>query len=127
MERLNLQIPEDMVKLLSDVIRVLLDKSGVNRRIAEKLTGYLEKGNRKEYEGMFEAVIESIIEEREEARAVGRKEGLEQGLFQGREEIARNLLAKGSTPEFIQEVTGLDLATIQELGKQQCQTAIVDN
>ena len=79
-----------MVKLLSDVIRVLLDKSGINRGIARKLTGYIEKGDSKEYKGMFEAVIESIIEEREEARkqgiSLGREEGIALGQEQGREE-----------------------------------------
>jgi len=29
--------------------------------------------------------------------------------------IARNLLAKGSTPKYVQEITGLDLETIQGL------------
>ncbi|MCL2720881.1 MAG: PD-(D/E)XK nuclease family transposase [Treponema sp.] len=41
------------------------------------------------------------------ARDEGRKEGCIT--------IARNLLAKGSTPEFVQEITGLDLETIRQL------------
>jgi len=53
----------------------------------------------------------------------GREEGLEQGLEQGREEgreerdfaIARNLLAKGLTPEFVHEITGLSLEEIEKL------------
>ncbi|MDR0320458.1 MAG: hypothetical protein LBI28_03065 [Treponema sp.] len=28
---------------------------------------------------------------------------------------ARNALAKGSTPEFVQEITGLDMAVIEQL------------
>jgi predicted transposase/invertase (TIGR01784 family) len=51
--------------------------------------------------------------------ARGKAEGLEEGFAKGREnekhKIARNLLAKGSTPEFIQEITGLDMETIQGL------------
>ena len=43
----------------------------------------------------------------------------EKGEIKGRDEekriIARNLLVKGSTPEFVQEITGLNLKTIQEL------------
>jgi len=38
-----------------------------------------------------------------------------EGCEEGREEkrkIARNLLAKGSTPEFVHEVTGLDMETL---------------
>jgi len=30
--------------------------------------------------------------------------------------IAQKALSKGSTPEFVQEITGLDLETIQKLG-----------
>jgi len=47
----------------------------------------------------------------------GREEGLERGLEQGRNEklqIARNLLAKGSTPEFVRDITGLSM---DEIGK----------
>ena len=47
------------------------------------------------------------------------RRGLEAGLERGREErdktIARNLLAKGSTIEFVQEITGLDMEIIQGL------------
>ena len=55
-------------------------------------------------------------------RAEGRDEGLTEGIAEGRAEgqreklqIARNLLAKGSTPEFVAEITGLDLDTIKKL------------
>jgi len=57
------------------------------------------------------------------ARNEGREDGRDEGLAEGREvghkdekfAIARNLLAKGSTPEFVQEITGLDLETIKGL------------
>jgi hypothetical protein len=39
----------------------------------------------------------------------------EEGHKKATQSIARNLLAKGSTPEFVQEITGLDLETIQRL------------
>ena len=49
----------------------------------------------------------------------GREDGREEGYSEGREEsykiIAQNLLSEGSSPEFIQKITGLDLETIQEL------------
>ena len=49
----------------------------------------------------------------------GREEGWEGGLERGRDEekaiIAMNLLAEGSTLEFVQKITGLDLETIQSL------------
>ena len=59
----------------------------------------------------------------ERGRELGLEQGLEQGRGEGREEgrnegkhiIARNLLAKGSTPEFVHEITGLSLEEIANL------------
>ena len=53
----------------------------------------------------------------------GHEEGIEEGIEKGREEgrvnekieIARNLLAKGSTPEFVRDITGLNIETIENL------------
>jgi len=58
----------------------------------------------------------------EVAREEGREEGLEEGEEIGREKgmeqekliIAKNLLAEGSTPEFVQRITGLSLEEIEE-------------
>jgi predicted transposase/invertase (TIGR01784 family) len=53
----------------------------------------------------------------DEALEVAREEGLEEGEEIGMEKekliIAKNLLAKGSTPEFVQEITGLSLEEIE--------------
>ena len=45
-----------------------------------------------------------------------REEGEEIGQEQKALEIARNLLAKGSSIEFVHEITGLEIETIQGLG-----------
>jgi hypothetical protein len=45
----------------------------------------------------------------------GREKGLEQGREQAMAAIARNLLAKGSTPEFVFDITGLSLEEIEKL------------
>ena len=47
----------------------------------------------------------------DDAMAVAREEAREDEKL----EIARNLLAEGTTPEFIQKVTGLDIETIRNL------------
>ena len=56
---------------------------------------------------------------REEAREDGIEEGMEKGREEGRVteklEIARNLLAKGATPEFVDDITGLNIETIKNL------------
>jgi predicted transposase/invertase (TIGR01784 family) len=112
-EKLRLQIPEDMVKLLVDVILSLMDKGGFGRLDAEKAAAIVEKGEHKEYGGMYEAVIESFIEELEEAREEAREEGRAEGL----EEAARNALANGATIDFVQKITGLDREAIQNLSR----------
>ena len=43
------------------------------------------------------------------------KEGHEEGFSNRNFEIAKNLLAKGSTPEFVSEITGLSLEEISKL------------
>ena len=52
---------------------------------------------------------------REESREDGLEEGREEGRVNEKLEIARNLLAKGSTFEFVHEITGLDMETIENL------------
>jgi len=51
----------------------------------------------------------------DDAIAVAKKEGREEGHFNEKLEIARNLLAEGSTAEFVQKITGLDMETIENL------------
>ena len=62
---------------------------------------------------------DAIAVAREEAHEEGREEGLEEGITKGRTneklEIARNLLAKDSSLEFVHEITGLDLDTLKAL------------
>jgi len=51
----------------------------------------------------------------EEGWEDGRDEGISEGRTDEKLEIARNALAEGSTPDFVQKITGLDLETIKEL------------
>ena len=59
----------------------------------------------------------------EEAKQVwfeeGREEGLEKGLEEGLEKAARNALAKGSSIEYVHDITGLDKETIKNLAAEQ--------
>jgi len=52
---------------------------------------------------------------REEALEEGREEGMEEGMEKEKLIIAKNLLEKGSTPEFVHEITGLPLEEIEEI------------
>ena len=40
---------------------------------------------------------------------------MEKGRVSEKFEIARNLLAEGAAPDFIQKITGLDIKTIKNL------------
>jgi len=51
----------------------------------------------------------------EDAIAFAREEGREEGRSDKELEIARMLLTEGSTPVFVQKITGLDMETIQNL------------
>ena len=51
----------------------------------------------------------------DDALAVRYEEGHEEGLEKAKINIARNLLAKGSSLEFVHEITGLDMDTIKGL------------
>ena len=110
-EKIRLQIPENMSTLLSEVVRVLLDKSGYKPVDAKQIAALAEKGKTKEYGEMFEAVVDYLKESREEAW----KEGQEQGIERGRKDVARNALAEGSSIEYIQRITGLDAEIIKKL------------
>ena len=114
MEKLNLQIPESLRKLLSDVIRIFLEKSVVDRQEAREYAGHIENPDGKEDKGMFEAAIESIIKGREEAREEGREEVREENR-----ERARNALAEGFPLETIQRFTGIDIETLKTLSPEE--------
>ena len=51
----------------------------------------------------------------EDGREEGWEKGREDGRFNEKLEIARNLLAEGSTLEFVHKITELDLDTLKDL------------
>jgi hypothetical protein len=51
----------------------------------------------------------------DDAIAVAREEAWEDGQRENTLEIARNALMEGSSPEFVQKITGLDLDTLKNL------------
>ena len=60
-----------------------------------------------------------VREIEQEALQKGRKEGREEGRKEGREEIARKLLAEGGSHERVARLTGLKLADVNKLAKQE--------
>jgi len=57
----------------------------------------------------------NIEDEIEVVREEVREETWNEATQERNTTIARNALVEGSTPEFIQKITGLDMKTIQEL------------
>jgi len=76
-----------------------------------------EKYMRMQWE--MDARAKGHAEGKAEGHTEGHAEGLEKGEQKRGRAIAKNLLAEGSTPEFVQKMTGLDLKTIQELTTEQ--------
>jgi hypothetical protein len=113
-EKLQLQIPDDMNKLLIDVTLSLMEKRGFKRWEAGQAATFVEKAERKEYGGMFEAMLESVEEGYERALAKGKAEGKEvgraEGLKEGRAEGARmvaNLKKLGISDDIIAQAASL--------------------
>ena len=99
-------------KSVADAVRYCIDNNILKK--------FLEEHGSEVHNMLFEDLtIEEIADIRyKEGREEGREEGLQKGHGRGLEEgqrtIARNLLAKGSAPEFVSEITGLSL---EEIGK----------
>ena len=115
-ERMKLHIPENLGKLLSDVITVLLKRKGAAAEVIAEISELIE---RKEVEPMFEGLIEDRRQLRKEARREGRllgqKLGEAKGYERGKLEIARNLKKMGISIEQIAQGTGLGEEQIKGL------------
>jgi len=89
------------------------------------LIDFLKKYGKEVYNMLFgEYRIEDEIEAvKEEVREIVREETWNEAWEKCSQEkdrtTARNLLAKGSTPEFVHEITGLDMIAIQEIMEKQ--------
>jgi predicted transposase/invertase (TIGR01784 family) len=104
---------------LSAYFSILLD---TNPDIFKELQNMAVRIKRRTFEEVFtEAGIIPEWMERGFKKGIvqGREEGLEKGFEHGREEasiqIAKNLLAEGSTHEFIHKITGLSHDVIKNL------------
>ena len=100
-------------------IRFYKNEQNSLEEAVEKAVIFCEKhGILKEYlEIHGSEVLNMILTEwnTEDAIAFAREEGREEGSEDERLMIVRNLLAKGLTPEFISETTGLSMDEIKKL------------
>jgi len=101
-----------------------IDKQGKAARLAAFLYVLMQANSAAAREAIkMSSTFDKVIEEsglaakwraegRDEGRNEGRIEGRTKGLTEGRIEVARNALAQGASPDFIQKITGLDIQTI---------------
>ncbi|MDR1870073.1 MAG: Rpn family recombination-promoting nuclease/putative transposase [Treponema sp.] len=99
--------------------RVFEKELGSREKAVKEAVKYCEKHDiLKEFISLHGTEVLSMLYTEfklDDALAVRYEEGLEDGQQEKTLEIARNLLAKGSTPDFVRDITGLDLETIREL------------
>jgi hypothetical protein len=107
----TLKIPEELVKVVSDAMTVLLSRARMSGEKIGEITGYFDG---KEYRSMFDALVNRIIREREEGIAVGEVKGGQEKV----REVARKALAEGVTVELTSRITGLDTETVRELSRK---------
>ena len=88
----------------AEIINMLFEEPSIERIIEIRVE-----------EEVKEVVEEAVKEAVEEAVKEAVKETTEEVRENTREEIARIALVKGSTPEFVHEITGLDLKAIHNL------------
>jgi predicted transposase/invertase (TIGR01784 family) len=61
--------------------------------------------------------MERLREMARHNEAAALRHARDEGRVEGRVEIARNALAEGASPDFIQRITGLDIQTITNISK----------
>jgi hypothetical protein len=98
LEKLRLKIPENLTKILGDVVRVLLDRFNAPKEDAETI---LEGIDEKEVGTMFDALVERYHKNRVEGRAEGIEIGAEKGRGEG-QAMVLNLMKQGYTAEQIE-------------------------
>jgi predicted transposase/invertase (TIGR01784 family) len=105
-EQMVLKIPEDMVKLIRNVMTVLLNRLDVPE---EEIAAVTDQFVKKEYQTMFDALVESVLEDKRLAREVGERKGRREEAL----ETAQRMTKDGFTPEQIRKYTGFSLEEIQ--------------
>jgi predicted transposase/invertase (TIGR01784 family) len=104
-------------------VRAFFDELGNKEEAIREAVKYCEKhGILREFLKLYAAEVLGMLDaefDMDVALAVRYEEGWEEGREEGEEnkalEIALNLLAEGSTPEFVQKITGLDMDTLKSL------------
>lgn len=109
-EKLSLNVPEPLLKLIADCVTMMLLKAEVRKEQIETVT---EKIYQRRFSDMFDVQF-SFKKIREEAEEKGRKEGMERLL-----EAAKNFLQLGVPLKDVAESTGLSEDVILKFNNKQ--------
>jgi SRSO17 transposase len=110
-ERMGLQIPQGLIKLLNDVVTLLMNRFEYPEEEIEEIAGYIYK---KETKTMFEALVKQHWRMRDEGRAEGIEEEHKRAS-QEKLEGARKLKQHGVSPDIIVADLGLSSEEIERL------------
>ena len=111
LDKLNLNIPDHLLKLAADCIGMLLRKVDISKEDVDSIT---EKIYKRRFVDMFNPQF-SVKDIREEGIKVGIKKGREEGRKESAIDMARKLLLKGISVKDIVDVTGLNEEFIETL------------
>ena len=115
-------------KLIGKVESNLKETGDLRKAVEEAIEYCKEHGILKEYLEKYGKEVlkmlyakwnlkDAIAVAREEGREDGRGEGRVEGRVEEKQIIARNLLSKGSTPDYVSEITGLSLEEVTKIEK----------
>jgi hypothetical protein len=105
---MGLKVPEDLRKLISDVLQALLGKAAIPKEAIDTLSDHLRA---RRTNGMFEVFERSVKKQRREDRKVGREEGRKQATL----ENARAFKGKGVSDTIIAEALKLPPDVVAQL------------
>jgi hypothetical protein len=116
-EKLKLNIPPPLTRLIADVVTVLLKRINVPE---DEINAVTEVVYQRRYEEMFTSIENYDVQEtRRIAAEEGREEGVAMGVKRGREEerktAIRNMMKRNLAPETIGEFLGISTAEVKRL------------
>ncbi|MDR0853164.1 MAG: hypothetical protein LBN34_02235, partial [Clostridiales Family XIII bacterium] len=120
-ETLSQDIPDELTKLVSDVVTALLVRANIPKDEIDEITDRIQERRLQE---MFSFIDGYDVQEtrrvsraegKREGKAEGEKKGKLAGKREGKREVARGMKAEGISIETIAKITGLTNKAIEKL------------
>jgi predicted transposase/invertase (TIGR01784 family) len=116
-ETLSQDIPEELTKLVSDVVTALLVRANIPKEEIDEITDRIQERRLQE---MFSFIDGYDVQEtrriaKAEGRAEGEKKGKRAGKREGKAEVARGMKTEGISIGTIAKITGISVTEIEKL------------